>query len=252
MCEPGKGPAVTNHAKRLTNVARRQDYPNSRPRDAATLIVIDRSGGEPKILMGRRHERHVFMPGKFVFPGGRVDASDSRILVPDRLEQVVETQLMKDMKGNSSPRRAQAIALAAIRETCEETGLFIGSRRPSGWKTGSPAWQGFVDKQISPALSALAFFCRAITPPRRPRRYDTRFFCVGADMVAHHAEPDNDELLDLHWLTFQEAMKLDLPSITRVVIDELRERLAEGLAPRPGDRVPYYFMQNGIFRRQML
>lgn len=243
---------MSNYSKRLTNVARRQDYANSRPRDAATLIVIDRSGSEPKILMGRRHERHVFMPGKFVFPGGRVDACDSRIVVPDRLEKPVEKQLLKDMKGSSSPRRAQAIALAAIRETYEETGLIIGKRCPAEWKTNSPAWQGFAQKEIAPGLSALTLFCRAITPPRRPRRYDTRFFCVDAELIAHQASPDNDELLDLHWMTFADALKLDLPSITQVVIEELKAKLSSGLSPRPGDRVPYYFMRNGIFLREFL
>src|SRR5690242_12779091 len=52
-----------------------------RPRDAGTLILIDRSGGQFRVLMGRRHMRHVFMPGKYVFPGGRTDPSDSRIAV---------------------------------------------------------------------------------------------------------------------------------------------------------------------------
>lgn len=243
---------MSNHSNRLTNVPRRQDYANSRPRDAATLIVIDRSGGEAKILMGRRHERHVFMPGKFVFPGGRVDPSDSRVAVPDHLEKPVEKQLLKDMKGNASVRRAQAIALAAIRETYEETGLIIGSQCPSNWKTGSPAWQAFAEKNIAPGLSALSLFCRAITPPRRPRRYDTRFFCVDAEKIAHRTNPDNDELLDLHWMTFGDALKLDLPSITQVVIEELQSKLISGLSPRAGEQVPYYFMRNGVFLREFI
>ena len=44
-----------------------------RPKDAATLILIDRSGKVPKVLLGKRHHGHKFMPGKFVFPGGGVD-----------------------------------------------------------------------------------------------------------------------------------------------------------------------------------
>ncbi|MGE0046646.1 MAG: NUDIX domain-containing protein, partial [Hyphomonadaceae bacterium] len=45
-----------------------------RPRDAATLILI-RDG---KVLMGQRSKGHVFMPDKWVFPGGRVDPNDVR------------------------------------------------------------------------------------------------------------------------------------------------------------------------------
>src|ERR1700735_2314703 len=54
-------------------------HPYFRPKDAATLILIDRSGPVPKVLVGKRHDKVVFMPGKFVFPGGRVDKSDNRV-----------------------------------------------------------------------------------------------------------------------------------------------------------------------------
>ena len=57
---------------RLTRAARDRSFANQRPRDSATLILIDRSESVPKVLLGRRHERHKFLPGKFVFPGGRV------------------------------------------------------------------------------------------------------------------------------------------------------------------------------------
>lgn len=33
-----------------------------RPRDAATLIIIDRSTGTPRVLMGRRHPNQIFLP----------------------------------------------------------------------------------------------------------------------------------------------------------------------------------------------
>ena len=75
-----------DQAERLNNAVRRQDWPNSRPRDAATLIIIDRREGEPRVLMGRRHDAHVFLPGKFVFPGGRISTSDSRLRAGDDLD----------------------------------------------------------------------------------------------------------------------------------------------------------------------
>lgn len=244
---------MNDYAERLTNVARRMDYPNRRPRDAATLIVVDSNRTEPAVLMGKRHERHAFLPGKFVFPGGRVDPGDSRIAVPDRLERDVERKLLIDMKGKPSPRRAQALALAAIRETWEETGLLIGSRRETTpLSSRSRAWRPFIAQGLTPALSAVSFVCRAITPPRRPRRYDTRFFCVSAEHVAHSGKPAHTELLDLHWLPIGRALELDLPIITRVVLEELSDRLDSGGPPYPCDPIPYYYMRNGSFRRELL
>ena len=52
-----------------------------KPRDAATLMVIERTEAEPKVLMGRRRDDLAFMAGKYVFPGGRVDPSD-KLVVP--------------------------------------------------------------------------------------------------------------------------------------------------------------------------
>ncbi|HUF44051.1 MAG TPA: NUDIX hydrolase, partial [Aestuariivirgaceae bacterium] len=49
--------------------------PAIRPRDAATLIILRRDGAKTRVLMGKRHSDHAFMPGKYVFPGGRVDAA---------------------------------------------------------------------------------------------------------------------------------------------------------------------------------
>ena len=78
----------------------------ARPRKAATLILIDRAGKEPKVLMGKRHEGHKFMPGKFVFPGGRVEPIDTRMAVRAHLDPRVEKRLMTGMQ-RPSPGRAQ-------------------------------------------------------------------------------------------------------------------------------------------------
>ncbi len=88
----------------------------ARPRDAATLILLDRQGGEVRVLIGRRHMRHAFMPGKFVFPGGRTDPADSRIAVASPLHPGEEAKLTAGA-GRTSIARARAIALSAIRET---------------------------------------------------------------------------------------------------------------------------------------
>ena len=72
---------MNEFAQRVAASDKNATYPTLRPKDAATLILIDRSDRVPKVLLGKRHERHKFMPGKFVFPGGGVDPSDKRMAV---------------------------------------------------------------------------------------------------------------------------------------------------------------------------
>lgn len=243
---------MTDSTDRLNAVSRRQDYPNIRPRDAATLMIVDRSKGEPRVLMGRRSDRHVFYPGKYVFPGGRVDPGDSRLAGPDDLNPEVLRKLLIDMKGTTSANRAHGLARAAVRETFEETGLLIGRRESASGNSRSPSWRAFLEHGVVPRLDQLVFFARAITPPRRPRRYDTRFFCVDAESVAETVRPQDGELLELHWLTLEEAKALDLPGITEVILDALFERIGQGGLPLANDPVPYFYMQNGRFQRQTI
>lgn len=227
-------------------------HPYRRPKDAATLIVIDKEGTKPRVLMGQRHLNSAFMPGMYVFPGGRVDPGDSRVSAPDRLNRTVEKKLLSDMKGKPSPRRAQALAMAAIRETAEETGLLIGAKKKQPWKTASPAWSPFVENGVAPTLSPLTFFLRAITPPGRTRRFDTRFFCTTTDAIAHQVPNDNDELLNLHWLTFPDALRLDLPIVTKIVLEFLDAKLNAGGYPDPADEIAYFYRRNGKFTRNVL
>src|SRR5260370_6068127 len=70
-------------------------HPYYRPKDAATLILVDRSSATPKVLVGKRHDKVVFMPGKFVFPGGRVDKSDNRVPVAAAIPSELEQNLLK-------------------------------------------------------------------------------------------------------------------------------------------------------------
>src|SRR5271156_4871131 len=120
----GSGSA-NDRAERLTRTIRDQSSPNLRPRDSATLILIDRSESVPKVLLGRRHERHRFLPGKFVFPGGRVANKDRQMPTAAPLDARDIERLMQRVK-HPSLAKAAAFALAAIRETYEETGLMLG------------------------------------------------------------------------------------------------------------------------------
>lgn len=239
-------------AERLTRVERRTDYPNLRPRDAATLLILDKSdSGHPKVLMGRRHHNHKFMPGKFVFPGGRVDPSDSRMRVARDYDPTTRSQLMFDMKRLKSEARARGLAVAAIRETYEEAGLFVG-RKQIGPVAAGPGFDQFAARNIALDLSCLRFIGRAITPPRRPRRFDTRFFAAFADCVVERMPAGvlpSGELEDLHWIPLEQAKTLDLPTITSVMIEELLNRLRADPDLDPTFPVPYYAWSNRRFNR---
>jgi len=223
-----------------------------RPRDAATLIIVDRSGGEPRVLLGRRREDLAFMPGRYVFPGGRVDPADRQIPVEQDLDPGNLKNLLVAMRGNPSPRRARALALAAVRETFEEAGLLIGTRIPAGSPPKAQIWQKFFSYGYCPALTQLTFFARAITPPGRSRRFDTRFFCVTAEAIAYKIGAADGELCDLEWHSIEQARGLELPNITRVVLEDLGERIAAGALQKCDLPVPFYHRRNGTFHRDLI
>lgn len=213
-----------------------------RPKDAATLIIVRRDLKTPKVLMGRRSDGHKFMPGKFVFPGGRVDACDGRLRPPHDLHPAVLKRLMK----GCTETKARALALAALRETYEETGLILGEPETPTLKTRSPYWQDFLQFDVNPRLDTLHYIARAITPPYRSRRFDARFFMGDADLIqgdVHAAPEGSGELLEIHWVTLKDAMNLELPNITRTVLGEVERRLNEGHGPE--DEGPFFHFRHG-------
>lgn len=224
-----------------------------RPRDAATLIIVDSSGSEPRVLMGKRRETQVFMPGKYVFPGGRVDKADRLAEAADELRPAEAAKLLIEMKGTPGPARCRALGLAAIRETFEEAGLVIGAAAAASPAASKVAgWADFIATGHLPTLGVLTFFARAVTPPGRPRRYDTRFFCVESRHIAHRVDIRDGELSSLDWFSFEQVRHLDLPGITRVVLEDLADRLKLGWTVAHDVPVPFYNNRNGTFRRMLL
>ena len=153
--------------------------------------------------MGKRHPGQRFMPGKFVFPGGRIEPGDRSMTVAGALHPRAEQALMARV-ARPSAGRSRALALAAIRETFEETGLLLGSKDYGG-PTGAPeSWAAFQERGVFPDLEALHFIGRAITPPKRVKRFDTRFFAADRTAIADEVEgvvgPDS-ELVELAWVT---------------------------------------------------
>ena len=237
---------------RMNEVERDLTSPYVRPKDAATLILVDRSGSVPKVLLGKRHQRHKFMPGRYVFPGGRVDPVDRSMPVARPLDPRAEAKLMKRLQ-RASAAKARAFALAAVRETFEETGLLLGVRSNTTSEVQSGPWTAFSEAKVLPDLGAMHFIGRAITPPGRSRRFDARFFTMDASAVAHRIEgvtgPDA-ELTELVWMSLAEAKSLDMPAVTGVMLEELDARIADGFGHDLP--VPFYSMPRRRFQRELL
>ena len=179
-------------------------------RNAASLVLWRAMPGGAQVLMGQRGSAAVFMPSKYVFPGGAVDAGDHSA---GHLTASCEARLAQHCPpGAPAP---EALAGCVLRELVEETGLALAPTAP------------------------LSFVFRAITPAGSPRRFDARFFLADAAHVI--GDPDDfsaatDELSHLHWIGLTEARHLDLPFITEVILAEVAALL--GGVPQPG--VPFF------------
>jgi len=204
-------------------------------RNAATVIVLRDRHVTPHILMGQRGAKAAFMPNKFVFPGGAVDADDAQVPLAAPVNELCHGRLCDD----ADPALAHAIAVAAVRELWEETGLVLG--RKGAWEGEVPPdWETFAATGHVPDASALQFVFRALTPPGRPRRFDARFFLVDADDIA--SDPDDfgaacDELSHLQWVPLSKARSFDMPFITEVVLAEVTARARD---TKPPSSVPFF------------
>jgi len=228
-------------------------HPYRRPVDAATLILIDRAGTTPKVLVGKRHDKVVFMPGKFVFPGGRVDKSDNRIPVAAPIPKELEDNLLKG-SPKITASRARSLAIAAIREACEETGLCLGRKSEGAAPVLKGEWKPFSDAGLLPDPSSLFLIARAITPPGRVRRFDTRFFTADASAITHHVQGvihADAELVELVWVEIGSKPLADLHPMTKNVLGELEKRLATG--PLSHDAaVPFFHFYGRKMHRDVL
>ncbi|MEK9529769.1 MAG: NUDIX hydrolase [Gammaproteobacteria bacterium] len=218
-----------------------------KPKEAATLVVV-RDGEQPTILMGKRASTHRFMPNKFVFPGGRLDLIDQRLKTSGDLNPHVLERLRKSTRKDITDRKLRGLALAAIRETYEETGLVIGRATNQKSNTRHAIWHKYFEHGVEPPLEDMDFFARAITPAYRTRRFDTRFFMIHEEFI--HNDPAlvskaSGELNQIHWLTFDEARELDLPAVTRWAIDLVEQRITLSRAQQVKEPAPFVRFNRG-------
>ncbi len=169
-------------------------------RHAASLLLWRTGADGTEVLMGVRGARHRFMPNRLVFPGGAVDPGDG---VAEAAREPDPATLAL-LGRRATPRLARAVVVAAARELAEETALSFG--RP-------------------PALDAIAYLCRAVTPPTSPIRFNARFLVAPADAVSGTAA-DSDELGEVRFYAVQQALTLGLMDVTREVLLRLEAFLA--------------------------
>ena len=182
---------------------------------AATLIVVrDRPGGPPELLMVERSEGMAFAAGALVFPGGRIDAADA------------------------APGPEHAGAVAAIRETVEETAVPAGLTPVPDRETvlqlqSELAREGDFAALLSQAglqldLAALTPFARWVPKFHAVRRFDTMFFvapCPPGDWQPNVVE---HECAGAHWLSARDALDRAERGEARLIFPTRRnlERLA--------------------------
>lgn len=238
--------------KRLNAAERERRSPPITVRDAASLIILDRAN--EAVLMGRRSDAHAFFPGSVVFPGGRVDPTDARVPAAPYRDHTM-ARLTTRLPARHGPPRARALGIAALREAYEETGVFIAREAGDVAAPRTKPFAAFAQRNLALDLGALTFLVRAVTPPRRPRRYDTRFFVVDRSAIAD-TDPTvlgpGAELQSVDWIAIDEAKAMALPAITLTVLDELTDRLRADPDLAEDHPVPYYRWHRTAFTRELI
>ena len=177
-----------------------------RPRDAASLVLLREGKSGLEVLIGRRGEGARFMPGRYVFPGGRVAADDARLWAGEPDDDAHELRGLKH---------------AALRETFEETGLVVGRAAPrkAAGSNGalSPIEAAYARHGIAPAPDLLRLVGRAITPTASPIRFHARFFVADGAYAAGQLTPC-EELEDLHWHPIEGEPPGEMQNVTRFML----------------------------------
>jgi len=159
------------------------------------------------------------MPDVYVFPGGTLDREDSLA----RPASPPPEELIHQLAAHSSQRRAIGLAMTAVRETWEETGLMLGKPGEVG-AVAHASWRAFRRKGLAPDLQRMAYVGRAITPTESPLRFHARFFAVAAPWLSGSLAGDR-ELLDLRWVDWSARDRLPMVDVTEFMFDELHRML---------------------------
>jgi 8-oxo-dGTP pyrophosphatase MutT (NUDIX family) len=210
--EPPADPFLIPSERLPEGFARAIEAPPAVPAEpvpAATVVLVRDGQAGLEVLLLRRHRSSGFVPGAYVFPGGRVDDVDGDPAVLERIA------------GLPQPLRPTApYWVAAVREAFEETGILVGLRGGGGADQGARLddWRERLlrdETSLGGVLEALDLrldlrrmieLAHWITPVVEPRRYDTRFF-LAAPLGGAEARIDEREMTDAAWLTPAEALR---------------------------------------------
>lgn len=222
------------------------------PRPAATIVLLRDGDDGMEVLLLRRSRNSGFVPGAYVFPGGRVDAADAEDGVMERLDGLTGQDAEKRLELVGAHPPAVAYYLAALREAFEETGILVGcglDGAPPPTAAEDPAVDelrrdlmddglGFADvlDRLECRLDgrAVAYVAHWITPEAEARRYDTRFFAAQVPAGAR-AVIDPREMTDAVWVTPSVALRRQQEGSLPMVFPTIRtlEQLSSHL--RAGD-----------------
>ncbi len=228
------------------------------PRPAATVVLVREAGEGPQVLLLRRTRSAGFVPGAFVFPGGRVDRADAHPELLERIRGVepgeVDARLgahgLSGGAGGDVPSGA-AFLVAALREAFEETGIPVfrqSDDTPLACAAGDPEMERLRRGLLAGELtflevlrevdgwmdgSAVGYISHWITPEAEPRRYDTRFFAAAVGRVTP-ALVDDQEITEAVWLTPAEALARNRQGTLPMVFPTVKtlEALRPFAAPR--------------------
>ncbi len=180
------------------------------PAPSASLILIREQTTGLQTYLLRRSSASLFMPGTYVFPGGRLDEEDMDFSFWIDHVDLTADQLPQALDG--SPARMLPYAVAAIRETWEEAGLLLAcgdNRRIAGESNqgctgiGFKQWVAATGLRLS--LSTLGRWHHWTTPELMPRRFET-FFFVSPVEPGQRCRPDNRETVHGTWISPRDAL----------------------------------------------
>ena len=189
------------------------------PRPAATVILLRDTVTGPEVYLLRRQQSMAFAAGMTVFPGGRVDPTDSSIA--DSWSGPPPSFFGERL--GCSPDTAAAYVAAAVRETFEESGVLLAGPSTESvvadttgddWEADRVALEsrelGFADflhgRGLVLRADLLGAWAHWITPEFEPRRYDTAFFVAAlpAGQVTRDVTSESDQVA---WLRPDDAVR---------------------------------------------